>query len=1165
MSLETELTQEDVLGMDRMLFSDETDVEKEDDMLTQEDILGMDRMLFSEETEPTIIEQEEDDDALTQEDVAGMDRMLGITTPDRDALQQFDLEQEEKSFDEFAADQNFMDRLRIYSNSRFGEDGAMLPNETNKEYLERFLSHLRYVENNTVGLAGEIDYLRGASKEDRENFGYLYAQIDDRLPTIFEEGGADFAQGLRDTMFYLIADPINLLGLGVGKLATRGAAQAIKQALISGGREAAQRAAAKRTALEVAGTAAGAGVQTGIENIGYQRLRQAEDDESYQEGDIDLAQAGIAAGLGTVLGGAVGGITSRQTRKLGREGVVADGTLYRSQDELVDKQVDDWADDVSDDLFFQKEMSEKLDKNVAFDPVEGQRLMSELSKVENADMLQPRLKIELQKRVTAVAKNILNEQADLVARGLAPKIDIDLSKKAGEVVAELIQKEGIIDSDVLGTALKQAGLSVTDFAQITQKSLSDDAKGMNAYSPIGKIIKKLKEIDPDAAKRLDIMAGKNGETISVLGRFGDFFKRLDRERRAIGTSAISTTARNLATAGGMLTMGTFADFIESGIYHFGKAVSATVKGEASFKGVQQGLRDILSDTFGTIAALNNVAGSKEMATVLLQNQPRLARQIDRALQDVGGDEGLSKFARLVNGLNIAQDVFFRRAVFNASVEKQLRREGEDVFKIMRQGKNVPLGVMQKAADDAMTFTFSRMPKQTGGKFGDTLGYHFVRMTENLPFVPVIGTGTHPYARFMVNAMQMQFTYSPLNMPNALMQMTMGAIRKSKATDDISNAMSDAMMLKGRQNLSKSIVGSAALGAAIKYRADNQDVDWYMMKNGDGSTTDTRPFFPAAPYLLVADIFVKIANGDTDKLSAKEIISGFTGAQLRTGSSSYVVDTMFDLMKKEGPLSDTKAEKIAEIAGKYVGEMGSMYLTPAKLVTDVLAQFDKEQALIRDPRQVTGEGAIERGLDATRRTLLRQMPMAKYNPLRSDDDPVAEIPTRDAPMYRQSPLVKALLGPQFTERKTDVEKEITKNGFETFNIVRSTGDKTADAYIKRFMGKLVENQLANFIDTDYYKGLKSSNKRKAAMNNMLIKLRGIATELGQAEAWKETDKAYTPFDRAKWMRLPSNASSLADAYYLERHGKSVTEMQALEPDVPHYAIGIDIGRALNKAF
>ena len=86
-----------------------------------------------------------------------------------------------------------------------------------------------------------------------------------------------------------------------------------------------------------------------------------------------------------------------------------------------------------------------------------------------------------------------------------------------------------------------------------------------------------------------------------------------------------------------------------------------------------------------------------------------------------------------------------------------------------------------------------------------------------------------------------------------------------------------------------------------------------------------------------------------------------------------------------------------------------------------------------------------------------------------------------------------------------------------------------------------------------------------MNNMLIELRGIAKDLGEAEAWQETDKAYTPFDRANWSRLPRNARSLADEYYLERYGKTVNEMQAIEPDVPHFAIGIDIGKALNKAY
>lgn len=1100
-------------------------------------------------------------------------------TVDADVLTKFDTSQEEKTVDEFANDTNFIDRLKLYSKSRFGDNGTMLPNETNKEYLERFLTHLRYVEFNTLGLAGEIDYLRGATKEERENFGYLYAQIDDRLPTFFEEGGGEFGQGIRDTLFYLIADPINLLGLGVGKLATRGASMAIKKALIEGGRDAAKKAATKRTLGEIGLTGVGGAVQTGIEDVGYQTLRSAEFEEDYQKGDIDYTQTAFASGIGGVLGGAIGGVTSGATRKLAREGVVADNVLYRTQkeadsmvariaDERVTGQIDDWAEDISADLA--DDVGNKLDKNVSFDPINGQDLKKALANVDNIDLVEGQLKVELQKRVTKVATDILKNQAELASKGIASSIgNIDITQTAGQVVRDIINNVDTIDADVLGGALRRAGLSLQDFTDITGSSLGDAAKTMNAYSPMGKLIKKMREINPEAVKRLDVMAGKSGDTVSILGSMLEWVKRADRERIALGTSAISTTARNLATAGSVLTMGTFADFIESGIYHFGKAVRAMREGKSSFTGVQQGLKDIISDTFGTIAALNNVSGSKEMSAVLLKNQPRLQRQIDRALQDVGGDEGLSKFARLANTLNIVQDVFFRRAVFNASVEKQLRREGEDVFKIINQNKEVPLSVMQKAAEDAMTFTFSRMPKQTGGEFGDTVGYHFIRMTQNLPFVPVVGSGTHPYARFMVNAMKMQFTYSPLNMPNALMQMTMGAIRKSKATDNISNAMSDAMMLKGRQNLSKSIVGSAALGAAIKYRAENQDIDWFRIRNsdkGDGSTTDTRPFFPAAPYLLVADILVKLMKGESEKISIKEIVNGLTGTQLRTGASSFVVDGFFDLLRQEGGgLKDIQAEKIAEIMGKYIGEMGSMYLTPAKLVTDVLAQFDADQAVIRDPRQVVGDGAIERGLDASRRTLLRQMPIAKYNPLRSEDDPIKEFATREREMYRQSPLVKALLGPQFQERRSDIERELVKHGFETFRIIPPSGDKQADAYVKQFMGRLVENQLANFVESSYYQNLTSKNKQKAALNNRLIMLRDIAKTLGEADAYTSREKAFTPFDRAKWMRLPANARSLADNYYLERYGKTVNEMQMVEPDVPHLQKGTIIGRALNKAF
>ena len=45
----------------------------------------------------------------------------------------------------------------------------------------------------------------------------------------------------------------------------------------------------------------------------------------------------------------------------------------------------------------------------------------------------------------------------------------------------------------------------------------------------------------------------------------------------------------------------------------------------------------------------------------MQNNPRLAKILDRTLQEVGEGEGLSGVARFFNTLNITQDRIFRRA------------------------------------------------------------------------------------------------------------------------------------------------------------------------------------------------------------------------------------------------------------------------------------------------------------------------------------------------------------------------------------------------------------------------------------------------------------------------------------------------------------------------
>jgi hypothetical protein len=136
------------------------------------------------------------------------------------------------------------------------------------------------------------------------------------------------------------------------------------------------------------------------------------------------------------------------------------------------------------------------------------------------------------------------------------------------------------------------------------------------------------------------------------------------------------------------------------------------------------------------------------------------------------------------------------------------------------------------------------------------------------------------------------------------------------------------------------------------------------------------------------------------------------------------------------------------------------------------------------------------------------------------------------------------------------------GYENYNVLPSTGDKMADNYTKKHLGKLVENQLAQEIDSDYYRG-RTRTERKAIMKNKLQRYRKLAKLMGKAEAARAGDKGYTPFDRAEWAKTSKIQRELADQYYIERYGKSVMEMQDDEPDVNHLKIGKIVGKALSK--
>jgi len=1154
--------------------------EEEEDNLTETTTEPEEKDYLSFLVEP---EEEEEEDTVEPEenvtvDTQEKDYLSFLVEPEDEVQTAVPIRQDNeledftspRNFDEFAKDRGYMESIEEYSISRYGKDGAQKEDETDEEYLERFLTHVRGFETNSLSLLSTLDYVRGATEDEKTNFAYVYSQLE-RMPGFLDEGGGDTLRGLRDYVGYFIADPLNLIGFGAGKVAAIGAQRAIVEVLKTQGKAAAReqamkltaKAAAKPAAVEVAADFTGGT----LESLGRQEVDVELD-------IIDEVDVGVAALTGGVIAVAGGGLTALTTGLFAKKGA-----------ERIIKEVDEVAK-LAGEREAAREAARQMDSGYVFDPVNGHEILDEIDlnllreQVKGGELTESQLQVDISQRIAKVATEVV---ADMMRKGnMAPEIEsmIANNAKASEIARVVLSNENI-DSTILDGAIARAGMSTKDFLDVSGVSLSDAARTMSSYSDLGKLIKRVNELDPAIAKEIEDKFGKENATTSVFGKAHDLMMRLDRERRAFMVSQIATTARNVATAGMRLTMESGAKFIDSSMYHLGKSIGAVAKGEASIEGFQKGLREIGQDTFGTLSYLSDFGHSKDLSQALLKHNPRLARIMDRSLQEVDVDQGLSRGARLVNTLNILQDGYFRRAVFNDSVGKQLRSVGMDVDDFVGTGKALPTDILERAVDEALSFTFARMPKRGGDKLGDTVGYHFVRFNEALGPLPGIvgapvGTGAFPFARFMVNAMQFQFDYSPLSTVGAITNGSKGLY--GKYIKGVSNATTERQLAKAREQIGKATVGTAALFAAVKHREENQDTEWYNVMDSEGRTIDTRPFFPISPYLAVADFIVKMKNDTLDEAGIKQVMEGLTGSQIRAGASAYMIDSFFENLESVtgGEGGDIKTEKMAEYVGGYLGELVGAVTTPARVVGDVMAQFDKEALYQRDARQIDGVGGFERGVSAFENSITRNLPKIPYlfdeetsliGVSSKQDMPIKEGASREAPELAQSPLLAQLTGVRSRSRRSPVEKKLLDLGYEAWEIVPTTGDKKADAFVKKHMGMLVEKYLSQEINSEYFNSL-SDTKQKASVANKLKRYRKLAKELGKAESYTpagKEGKGFTPFDRAEWSRLSSKSRKLADEYYQERYGMSVLEKQNADPGTNHFMIGKQVGSALNTAF
>ena len=927
------------------------------------------------------------------------------------------------NYDELKKPEN-LKVIRDYALARYGKDGAQRKDESDEDYIKRWLTSMRQVSfNTTLNGVPELNWLYNAKKEDVIK-GAAAHQLYDRIPDWYEEGGQPGVRPVLEATAALVTDPTNLVTFGAGAAVRYQAArQAIKSA----------------TAARLKAFGVGAGVNSVIgvaDNVVQQNIRV----ETGLQKEVNYTEATIVGGISAVLGGFEAASLARKPGKTSKEEL----------EDILEGRLKDGATDP--DAASKKALTELLDKDMQktlteFDIFQGRKILDDLS--PQTILTQAEVSTDINTRaINAAGYILLNDPAfSAVRRQVVSK-----EMKMADAISDVFNSVDDINEDILDSAIQKAGLTLNEFSDITRTTVSDAARIMQSYSALARVLNNQAKLDPEVERVISALYGRDGPLPSAFGAIGDGVRRMERESKAFVVSSIATTVRNvLGTATGM-GFEAANRLLEGTIYQTGKVYNAFKTGTYQSGDVTRGLQTVVRDGFGTLTYLGQAGLTAEVTDKLLIDNPRIKDQMLSALQETG-NQNLSKAARFVNTFNVAQDAIFRRAIFTASVERQLRSVGQDMYEIIASGKNVPADVLKNAADDALKGTFSYMPKQGVAK-------KFVDLFE-LPGGSLFIT----FPRFMTNAISFQYKYSPVGALSGVGDMVNALRMESK---DPATAMK--LYARANDRFSSALVGTAALYAAYMYRLENQDTKWNELVDPSGDTRDIRAVFPWGGYLAVGDFLAKQKLDTLPSAQVDEYIETIVGIKVPSGSQGAMIETIKEALNNtEGKAAD----RLEKTVGRVIGDTAGRFIQPGQPIFAYFDMFDKEAQIARDPNvlqtdNIITETAINR-IYSKLPVLKKELP--EFVPYLREETPV-----------RAGEFFNMLIGTRAVPRANELETEFVKLGMDPYKFFVSTGDKELDRAIIKASAPYIQ-QVGKNLSQERYQAMTDTQKRLALADRM----------------------------------------------------------------------------------
>lgn len=933
--------------------------------------------------------------------------------------------------------------------------------ESREDVINRFMSEQRFARlNTTFGAVPELSRIVNATPEVKKSIAEgrdLY----DKMASAYDEGGQGGVRPVLDVVKAIGADLPLYAGTGaVGALGGRGAVTALTKA-------------ATPLALR-RGATAGIGVMEGAvgaaQEATEQRIKQEEAKVFGEEPEpLDATRIAAVGLFSAVAGAGVPMIAGKiSPAKVNQQGQALAKAITNERQKVTPTNPNAPLTPVEQALV--DPLRDNMDQvHDQYMKIYGRDL---LNIIDPANALtDAKVRTDMSKAAVRVAMRVVE-----LDDAFKMKPNEQISSALNKVFARLDQ----IDDVVLEKAITEAGVTKEMFAAMNKATVSDAARVMQQYSAAARALKAMTQADPDFDKKIKNLYTYENDQVSALGKFNLAQQRLAREWKALITSGVDTTARNALSTAIVVPLKTGIQLMEGTAYSVGNAMSKASSGKR-IETLKRSMGDTVHDAFDVYAymfkfrkdAARGPTLAREAVDAILKGNPSLKDNINNALQETG-DRQVSAIAKWANTINVAMDSFVRRAVFTSTVERELRRQGKNLYlDFLDKNVDIPAPIIKQAMKEALQTTYAYVPKAEDKSVVSSLergvgtaASDLIRRIDRTPFVNF----AIPFPRYMSNAMAFFYRYSPVGAVGATEELAAAHRLSKKAIETNSKetmAQAEKIYRSASEKFIQSAVGTAALASAYEYRKENPDVPWYEVKNNDGETIDIRGLGNPANYFAVADIMARVEQGTYSGKEAKDAIESVVGMKVRAGSGDTYIDRVIGIFDSESKMREFFIEH-----GKFVGDVAGGFTQPfvIKQLVDFVNLVRDEGTVVRDPNIIESESTLLATAEAAGKRVMGKLPVLK------EQLPEAVIRLTPEELSREGEFFNRLIGFRQTIQRSPLESEIVRLNLDPYELYGSgSGDREYDRAYIRNANELITNIVPNLMRSNNYRMLPDDEK------------------------------------------------------------------------------------------